>query len=202
MCLNQDCSQEDVYRTLLRYWYVHAGGSEYLYIYLWVFVGFCHYLEPAIWAIVRVSDKLLWLCCLGHAALSRLLTGARSPCPPLTNFSRQMNDPWDSSGSAALIVQRVTGCWLCSICYDSVEQCFSEAEMWAVGAVSADGAASWSCWPGTPTKHPSCALTSSASCSAFSHEPAFHSSFTAGYPNQMENAAVLFSHFALNSMYY
>lgn len=168
--------------------------------------GFCHYLEPAIWAIVRVSDKLLWLRCIRHAVLSRLVTGARSPCP-LSNFSRETNEwlmsqLWKCCTQSAVCHRMLA---LLQLLWLSVApgQCCSEAEVWAVEAVSADVAASWSCWPGMRTKHPSYALTSSASHSASSHEH----SFTAGYPKQMESCslatlAVLFSHFALNSMYY
>lgn len=172
-------------------------------MYLWV-CGFCHYLEWAIWAIVRVSDKLLWLRCIGQAAMSRLVTCARFPHPPLTSSSRKtdkwpMTQLWKCCTRSAVccrILALLQLLWLCG----APGQCCLEAEVWAVGAVSAGEAVS--CWPGTPTKHPSCALTSSASHLACSHWPLFRTSFTAGYPRQMENSAVLFSHFALNSKYY
>lgn len=173
--------------------------------------SFCHCLEPAIWAIIRVSDKLLWLWCIRHATLSRLVTGARSPCLPLTNCTRE-TDKWPMSQlwkcyTYSAVCHRILALLQLLWLFGALGQCCSEAEVWAVGAVSADGAASWSCWPGTPTKHPSCVLTSSAWCSACSHEPLSYTSFTAGYPKQMENCslatlAVLFSHFALSSMYY
>lgn len=128
-------------------------------------VAFCHYLEWAIWAIVRVSDKLLW--CIGQATMSRLVTCARFPIflwP--APAERQMNDPWLSSGSAALIVQCVARYWLWSSCYDSVEHRASIA--WRLRCELLGSISRWGCQLLTWHTHQTSILCSYFICFTFS----------------------------------